>query len=83
MFNLGAMVGGIVRGFTAPVSRGNERKAAGAEGATGVQGRVVRTSVEERVVETPGGSVRLRRTVVDEVVPPGPDGSGGGVERGG
>lgn len=33
-------------------------------------GRVSRRSVEERVQETPGGKVVLRRTIVEEVIVP-------------
>ena len=34
--------------------------------------QVVSASVQEQVVQTPEGPVRLRRTVIDEVVPPIP-----------
>lgn len=62
MFNLGAFFGGIARGVTAPIRK--EPVPTAGDGPV-----VVRREVEERVVETPQGAVRLRRTVTDEIEP--------------
>ncbi|QOI99918.1 MAG: hypothetical protein HRU70_05240 [Phycisphaeraceae bacterium] len=64
--SLGEFVGILWRAARTPV-----------EGGGGRGSRVVKTEVRERVVETPGGPVTLRRTTIDEVEPG--VGSGGGV----
>jgi hypothetical protein len=80
MWNLGAFVGGIARGVKAPLKPLPMPPKPEPENAERTEARagalVVRTDVQERVVETAGGPVTLRRTVIDEVEPGGADRSG-------
>jgi hypothetical protein len=77
MFNLGAFFGNVARGFTAPVDGGADSQAdrPGAPSPKTPPTTVVRTDVQEQVVNTDRGPLTLRRTVIDEVVPPAPGSS--------
>lgn len=68
LFNLGAFVGNVARGFTQPVRAPASAQRA-ADAPRPPEPRVVRTDVAEKTVDTPAGPVTLRRTVIDEVVP--------------
>lgn len=67
MWNLGAFVGGITRGVKAPLKPPKPENAQETPGQAAAV--MVRTHVQERVVETPTGKVTLRRTVIDEIEP--------------
>ncbi|MBL9031779.1 MAG: hypothetical protein JNM80_08735 [Phycisphaerae bacterium] len=57
LFNLGAFVGHVARGFRTPVKPTKQ---------------LVRKDVQEHRLQTPAGQVTLRRTTIDEIERPPP-----------